>query len=207
MSRPQAPDVSIITATWRRPHLLALCLSQANRQKLNGLTVEHIVVSDGPDDQARIITEWFGAQFLYHEVNCGDWGASCHDTALKVANGRYCVFWNDDNEYHDTAIQKLMQATRDVDIGMCQCNHWHNKKRITIPNHWQGRFEYGDVDTMNCCVKTELARSVPWVEGEVTYGCDFRWFERLQERGATVRFVPELIGSHFCFDEVVPCSN
>ena len=47
-------DLSVITATWHRPQLLALCLAQFSQQSIGNLRCEHIVVSDGSDDRARL---------------------------------------------------------------------------------------------------------------------------------------------------------
>ena len=47
-------DLSVITATWRRPQLLSLCLRPIRQtQSLGNLRrCEQIVVSDGPDERA-----------------------------------------------------------------------------------------------------------------------------------------------------------
>ncbi len=54
------PQLSVITATCRRPALLASCLNQFKNQVYSGFTCEHIVVSDGTDSTARFLAARWG---------------------------------------------------------------------------------------------------------------------------------------------------
>lgn len=195
---PQVLDLSVITATCQRPKHLALCLAQFRQQSVGSLRVEHLVVSDGPDPYARLLTEAAGAACLELDQPHGQWGAAAKDAGLQHARGRYVCFWDDDNLYEPHALATLFTAASGVDIGIVQCRHLQRKqaRRIVLPRRWDGAPRYGDIDTMNVCVRRELALTEPWADGNRRSGEDYRWIQRLHDRGAAIRFVPIVIGEH-----------
>lgn len=193
---PSEFDLSVITATRQRPKHLALCLDQFRRQSLGNLRVEQIVVSDGPDPQARYLAG--DARYFELDPARGQWGAAAKDAGLAAAGGEYVCFWDDDNLYEPHALAALLAAAYGVDIGIVQCRLRKREQpgRITLPRRWDGVFRYGDIDTMNFCVRRELAVTERWADHNPRSGEDHRWIQRLHQRGATVRFVPIVIGEH-----------
>lgn len=188
--------ISVITATWQRPQLLALCLAQYQQQSLGTLVCEHIVVSDGGDERAKAMAEHFGARYLELEQHQGGWGAYGNDAGVQLAQGKYVVFWNDDNMYYPHALASLYAAANGADIGICQAVHWQGSRNEIIPKAWHGQFVSGDVDAMCVCVRRELAILESWGGEPVPYDVDFHWLIRLQRRDAVIRFVPVVIGEH-----------
>lgn len=189
-------DLSVITATWNRPQLLALCLSQFRRQNIGHLTCEHIVISDGPDSRARATANHFGARYLELEEHRGGWGAACNDAGIETAQGDCVVFWNDDNLYHPHALVSLYAAAQGVDIGVCSAGHWSGDRRVDIAKEWHGAFNYGDIDAMCVCVRHKLAATEKWAVEPVPYECDFQWLRRLEQHSIVVRHSPVEIGEH-----------
>lgn len=192
------PDLSIITATYQRPKHLALCLAQVRAQSVGDLQLEHIVVADGPDPQARYLAETAGAKFLARERPGGQWGAHAKDAGLAVARGAYVCFWDDDNRYEPHAAATLYTTAHGVDIGLVRIRALKRGQpgRILLPRRWDGTLRYGDIDTMNACVRREVALTERWADGNPRSGEDYRWLARLHARGATLRYVPVVIGEH-----------
>ena len=189
-------DLTVITATWQRPQLLALCLAQFRQQEPGPLRCEHLVISDGPDPRARATADYFGVRYLELAAHRGGWGAYCHDAGIAAAQGNYVAFWNDDNRYYPHALATLHAAAEGGDIGLCRAVHWHQAQHEIIPAAWRGEFEYGQVDTMCVCVRRELALQEGWGLEPVPYEVDLHWLERLRRRGAVVKFSPVVIGEH-----------
>lgn len=193
-----APDLTIITATHLRPKHLALCLAQVRQQSAGNLRLEHVVVADGPDPQARYLATTSGATFIELPRSLGQWGAGAKDAGLQAAAGTYVCFWDDDNYYEPHAAATLFAAASGVDIGIVAIGalRRHRPGRVLLPRRWDGMFRYGDIDTMNCCVRREVARTERWADGNPRSGEDYRWLQRLKDRGATLRYVPVTIGEH-----------
>jgi glycosyltransferase involved in cell wall biosynthesis len=198
MSSCKSPiDLSVITATWVRPQLLGLCLYQFAEQSIGDLRCEQIVVSDGPDDRARRIAQQHRARYVERAATGGLWGRFAKDDGIASAEGEYVCFWDDDNRYLPHALATLYAAAYGVDLGVVQVVHDDFNCPHPIPDPWTGTFEFGNIDTMCVCVRRELARSVPWaMPDEPERGEDHRWILRLQKAGATVRFIPIVIGEH-----------
>jgi GT2 family glycosyltransferase len=200
MSAADSPavDLSIITATFQRPKHLALCLAQVRQQSLGSLRIEHIVVSDGPDRQARFQSEDAGARYVELPHNQGRWGAAAKDAGLGAAAGQYVCFWDDDNRYEPHAAATLYAAAHGGDIGVVQVRALKRQGagRIVLPRQWDGVLRFGDIDTMNFCVRRELASLEHWADGNPRSGEDYRWLQRLKDRGASIRYVPIIIGEH-----------
>lgn len=191
-------QLSVITSTRLRPKHLSLCLEQYRRQSLGNLRVEHIIVADGPDPQARFLAESAGAQFIALPQPAGQWGAVAKDAGLAAARGEYVCFWDDDNLYEPHALATLFTAACGVDIGIVRIRALKRGRpgRVLLPRRWDGTLRYGDIDTMNACVRRELAGTERRADGDPRSGEDYRWLARLQARGATLRYVPIVIGEH-----------
>ena len=106
----EAIDLSVITATHRRPKHLAMCLEQFRLQSSGNLRVEQIVVSDGPDRQARYLATAAGARYIELDRTYGQWGAAAKDAGLTAARGNYVCLWDDDNRYAPHAAATLYAA-------------------------------------------------------------------------------------------------
>ena len=192
-------DLSVITATCRRPALLANCLSQFQQQSVGILRCQHLVVSDGIDPQARALCRQFGATYFERPVPGGQWGALARDVGIREATGRFVCFWDDDNLYELHALATLYSVAVDADIGVVQTRYRCRTRpgQVTIPRRWNGSFQRGDVDTMCVCVRRELALQESWEQPPPTRPCtDWRWLQRLEQHQPQVRFVPIVIGWH-----------
>ncbi len=193
-------DLTVITATCRRPAQLANCLSQFQQQSVGTLRCQHLVVSDGVDPQARALSRQFGATYIERPEPGGQWGSLARDVGVREAQGRYVCFWDDDNLYEPHALATLFAAAVDADMGVVQTRYRCRTRagQVTIPRQWAGSFRKGDVDTMCVCVRRELALRELWeqqlpLKGPTT---DWHWLNRLERHQPRIRFVPVVIGWH-----------
>ncbi len=189
-------DLTVITPTWQRPKPLAMQCDQIRRQHVGHLRVEHIVVSDGPDDVARGIAAHFGARYIEHARNMGAAGAYGRDTGIAAAQGRCVCFADDENALEPTALSSLYAAASGFDIGIVQCLHRGNNEWRVIPEHYDGVFRCGHVDVMCGCIRRSVAQSLKFSD-EPVYDHDWRWYEKLRrDHGASVNFSDVVIGLH-----------
>ncbi len=191
-------DLSVITATHKRPEFLSHCLDQFRRQSLGGLLVEHIVVSDGPDEYAKYLANQAGARYFELPESVGQWGAGAKDRGIIEVRGRYVCFWDDDNIYESHALVALFAAVQNAEIGVVRTEHRFRRRPgfITIPRRWNGRFELGDIDTMCVCVQTELARREKWQLENPTISNDHTWLMNLMKYNPRINYLPITIGKH-----------
>ncbi len=195
------PDLTIITATWKRPKLLALCLEQVLAQEVGSMRFEHIVVSDGPSHEAKAIARFYKVRYLERKKTGGCCGASAKDVGITEAAGEYICFWDDDNIYEPHALATLYSAAYGCDIGIVQTYHRvlseDGREPIfrKIPCPWPGHFERGNVDTMCICIRRKFAIKEKWAIAEER-ATDFLWLKKLEAHSPVVRFVPVTIGKH-----------
>ena len=189
-------DLSVITATWRRPVRLARTIAAVAAQEAGPLQIEHVVVSDGADPEARAIAVHAGVTYSECE-HSGLWGAVAKDHGIALARGRYVCFFDDDNSYELHAAAALWRAAQGADIGVVQCRHHDRKEKVVrlIPSAWEGSFVFGEVDTMCVCVRWDVATRARWADHRER-GTDFAWLTALRGGGATVQFRAVVIGEH-----------
>lgn len=196
--------LSIITATRGRPELLAKTLQSVSEAGFSD--VEHLVVSDGPDQLTEVLCRQFaGARYLPIEA-AGQWGASARDAGIAAAAGRYMAFWDDDNIYYGSAVAKLRTAALAAKAGsLLLFQVWHNRPtesyRQLMP-YKPGIPDFGFVDTMCFCVDAILARQVLWAD-DGGRGHDYRWMLRLAPLAAAVEHIPVVLGEHLNLHQAV----
>jgi glycosyltransferase involved in cell wall biosynthesis len=169
--------------------------------------IDHIVISDGPDDEARAICAHFGVRYASIPENCGNLDAATRDFGAQFANAPYLTYWDDDNYYHKDAAMTIMAAVarEDPDILICQCIYQGGgagggklpRWGVLPPDHWDKKFRFGWVDTMCATVRTEVAKLVSWREHKGV-GTDYHWLVNLQREklDATIAFHQAPIGYH-----------
>lgn len=190
-------DLSIITATRGRPALLWQCCEHVRRQSCHGITVEHVVVSDGRDEESRRIAAMFFA--VYFETSGGpqDQGNRGRDIGIREARGQYVCFWDDDNVYYPHSAVAQYAAAYGMGIGLTQVHH--RQLRKVVPEIPFTGPQLGHVDTACVCVDRRLAQTAAWVDGQDGRCGDWRWLERLLPKAdefGGVRFVPVITAAH-----------
>ena len=103
--------VSVVTPTWQRYVLLLdRCIPSVAAQTVS---VEHVVVSDGPDPQLRALLA--GLDVVYAEVDQHyddpvKVGARARNRGLEVATGDFIAYLDDDNAFRPQHIERLAAA-------------------------------------------------------------------------------------------------
>jgi glycosyltransferase involved in cell wall biosynthesis len=201
-------DISIITNTWQRHKQLVQCIEFVKRQECD-ISWEHIVVSDGPDPEVESICKYYGVKSTFvtrdedrvRETGHYAKGHYAKDVGIGLATGRYLVLWDDDNFYFKNALKVLHSTAKGYDIGVCSAKYYkkHRNKEypdifFDIPKKWSGEFVLGDIDTINVCVSTNLAKKAKWNESRLYEG-DYIWLDKLfKNNDISINYSQETIG-------------
>lgn len=109
-----APSVSVITGTWQRNDLLLTrCVPSVQAQTWP--KVEHIIVSDGPDEVLEAARWPAGVVFEAlesHDPECF-WGHRTKMRALELARGEFVAYLDDDDAYRPDHVALLAHALID----------------------------------------------------------------------------------------------
>lgn len=102
-------DISVIIATYRRPHLIARALDSIARQTLAPRAI--IVVDDASgDDTGEVVAAWsrqsgIAVTFLSAETNGG--AGKARNLGMAVASSPLIAFLDSDDEYAPDALTRL----------------------------------------------------------------------------------------------------
>jgi len=180
--------ISIIIPSTRPKHL-ALTLDAIHRQETT-CSYNIIIIQESENNHAEFghILYPAGCQVI-RRIMAHDYGASAKDHGLRLACGDYVVFWDDDNLYHEYALQAQYVASIGHDIGIVQTIH--HGRVIPYAHH----IKLGDIDTMCLCVKRELAIKEFWSDG-LGRGSDYRWVSKLLRYNPSINYSDTVIGIH-----------
>ena len=154
--------VSVITATYRRPVELARAIASVRAQTYP--TVEHIVVSDGPGEWAKMVT--LPTRFVSLGRNWRSFrgvesrGADPRMVGCMLAQGEYIAYLDDDNEWTpdhlECAVAELERTGADF---LTTQAHVYPQDYLV----GDGVLEMGHVDTSTLVHKTECLKYGNWV--------------------------------------------
>ena len=122
------PKCSIVTPTWRR-HDLLLSRTVPSVRAQEYPSVEHLVVSDGPDPELKAKLygpEWPGGdRLVYYELPVHDealhFGAPARNAGLELARGDYVGYCDDDDSlrpYHCTLLAQALTQHPEADFAV-----------------------------------------------------------------------------------------
>ena len=105
------PLISIVVPTHHRAHLLERCLSSIKEQA-GGLHVEILVVSDAIDPATDMTcAQWLEPQDVYLRRNGTAGPSASRNLGLKLAQGRYVLFLDDDDSLEPGYFAQLQSRT------------------------------------------------------------------------------------------------
>lgn len=114
-------EVTVIITTYKRPNFLERALKSVLNQTYKN--IELIVIDDNNEgDEFRKETEKllkkYDDKIIYikNEKNIG--ASNSRNKALKFADGKYVAFLDDDDEYHDTFIEKLYKEIKESNLSL-----------------------------------------------------------------------------------------
>ena len=203
--------VSVITPTWQRHKQLINCIEQVKNQDFKNY-FEHIIISDGPDEEVKLICDYYKIQSACIERTLDKGfskGHAARDHGILMSSGKYIVLWDDDNIYFKNALNTLYNTTKNFDIGICNIHYklrppnsspLHFSRDIkskdifcTIPNKWKGYFEISNIDTMNVMIKKSIVKNIKWTSSK-EYEGDFYWLKSLYEKKIKLNYNSKYIG-------------
>jgi len=101
------PRISIIVPTYNRPGLLERALNSIAQQKYKNY--ETIVVNDGGEDVAQIVDGFHRTRYINKPINQGL--AAARNSGLRVANGDWIAYLDDDDLYYEWHLSTLAAYT------------------------------------------------------------------------------------------------
>ena len=113
------PLVSVITPTWQRHDLLlSRCIPSVAAQDYPH--VEHVVVSDGPDDELEQILYADHPDVVFRQLATHDpqfrWGHRARLHGIEAASGDVIAWLDDDNSYRPQHLSRLVPMLETADF-------------------------------------------------------------------------------------------
>lgn len=194
-----APLVSVITPTWQRhAALVDRCIPSVAAQLYPN--VEHIVVSDGPDNE---LYEMLNARprpgVRYAEIDQHDdtarWGHWARLAGIEMARGEVIAYLDDDNSFRPRHLWLLVQALQDnPDVGFAYPR--------TLMHVYGDEYEigtdppqYGQIDTSGLVHRREILDAETWEPSLPTIDWDL--VNRWMAVGIKWRYVREVTVDYF----------
>lgn len=188
--------VSVITSTYMRNELLfERCVPSVQAQTYPN--IEHLIVSDGPDDK---LLEHFGgygidqkgALYFATGRHYEDWGTSPKNAALLLSRGDYITYLDDDNEFLPGHIEKLVDLLEQTGADLVY------SKFLCLPGEIvKGTPELclGQIDTSVVLHRRELLAKGLWLPKG--HGNDFYTVANWVAQGARYAFLDEVTMKYY----------
>lgn len=130
------------------------------------------------------LQETFPSVKFQIEPNLSDWGHEKRAKGLDLATSDYISWFNHDDSYHYTFIEKMMEAASSgVDVAYCGWN------KNAYPSF--GKFQ---CTSGNFIANVKYARSAGYEDRH--YEADSTFIEKLSGLGGKIKFVPEVLYHH-----------
>jgi glycosyltransferase involved in cell wall biosynthesis len=188
--------LSVITPTWQRHDLLiGRCIPSVAAQTV---TVEHVVVSDGPDPELR--DRLAGLDVVYVEVaehadDPCNYGARARNRGLEVASGDLIAYLDDDNAFRPQHVETLaaaLDANPDRDFGYTRMyRHGINDEVGGEPP------AHGLIDSSILMQRRDTHLRFGLWPVPAPYHVDWELVRTWLEGGATWVFVPEVTVDYY----------
>jgi glycosyltransferase involved in cell wall biosynthesis len=187
------PLVSVVTPTWRRPHLLInRCIPSVWAQTYSPL--EHLIVIDGPDPDMR--AQLYALDYNTHGsperrfVECGrNWGGVGHAARAAgawLAAGEWIAYLDDDNGYLPGHIEAMVAEAERANVPLV-CTAWRTPDGATAGWAPPGT---NRTDSSSFLHHRDLLKIASW-QPEVGYAADGDLIDRWIAAGVSWSFLEE----------------
>lgn len=156
--------VSVITPTWHRHELLLnRCIPSVETQTYPN--IEHVIVSDGPDEDLTSIMLEANDTVVYDylpEHVPGHIGNPARRRGLEIANGEYIAYLDDDDSYRPEHIFLLVVALEESGLRWAKsqmASHGIDGSSSVIG---QGNASYGNIGTPMILHRNSLIEKANW---------------------------------------------
>jgi hypothetical protein len=172
--------------------LTAIVTSHANERGLRSILGNLLYQTCPPDeilafcsdtpDLLRLREDFPSVLFAGCE-NENDWGHAKRALGVVMAQGEWLGFFNDDDEYANDYIEKMLAAGGDNDVVYCA---WNEQPLC--------HFHLGSSTSGNFIIRTELAQRVGYRHR--AYEADGLFIEDVKNASARVARVDEILYTH-----------
>ena len=127
--------VSVIIPVYNAEMYLRQCLDSVCGQTLQ--EIEIICVDDGSTDDSYSILEEYKAKderiTLFRQEN--KYAGAARNHGKKYATGEYMIFWDSDDFFQLTALEKMYERAKlyDADICVCGGSHYYEALNTVVP--------------------------------------------------------------------------
>lgn len=185
------PKVTVVTPTWLRRDLLTRrCMPSVKNQDYAGI-VDHIVVSDGPDENLRGVE---GVRFLAEHVPEQNRGLTARRYGTELATGDLIAYLDDDNAWRPHHLRKLVSAlvSSGADFAYSRAMCHDSGMSWSIGQSPPG---FGQIDTSLIVHRRELLDVETW---EPSLGpADWDLVSRWVRKGASWAYVPDVTMDYY----------
>ncbi len=193
-------NISVVMATYKRPELLRRCLQALLAQQLDSNDYEILVVSDGPDAEAKeVVAQMHAVNLRYYVLPQKKGPAACRNFGWQQANGTLIAFTDDDtipapgwlhNIWQEFKEEECMAYTGRIIVPL--------SKRPTDYEWNTAQLEKADFVTANCaCTKKALEKVQGFDERfEAAWREDSDLQFKLLQAGVPVVHLPDAVIVH-----------
>jgi glycosyltransferase involved in cell wall biosynthesis len=164
MAEAELPLVTVVTPTWQRHDLITRNVESVMAQTYS--RVQHIVVSDGPDDElvrklAPLTGKWESSGYelivktLPEHDNTVKWGMRARQHGIDTAGGSLIAYLDDDNLYHPTHIERLANLlSKDSEAGFAYSRFMYYDFFVVTAQYFNTPSIHGSNPPMFCHIDT-----------------------------------------------------
>jgi peptidoglycan/xylan/chitin deacetylase (PgdA/CDA1 family)/glycosyltransferase involved in cell wall biosynthesis len=207
-------ELSIVIPTYNRAKRLWNCLEALTKQTQSPGTFEVIVVIDGSTDETVEMLKSFVAPYLLRTIWQGNNGQpSALNRGIREADGRYCLFIDDDIVATSQLVAEHLQAQRQyphvVAIGQITLaipsdagwyanafsQGWRDHYDLLNQEDYKPTWE--DCYSGNMSVPREALLTCGGFNMELARGFDLELAKRLEKKGCSFVYVPNALGCQY----------
>jgi len=115
----EAPLVSVITPTYKRPEKLREAIETALNQTYTNFEI--IVVDDGsPDSLEPVVCDFDDPRIRFHRLESNRGANVARNEGIKKSKGEYIAFLDDDDRWKNSKIEKQVDVLENQEtVGVC----------------------------------------------------------------------------------------
>lgn len=188
------PLVSIITSTYKKYDELKNAINSVINQTYDNW--EMLICSDGYDNITEItVNNYNNNKIKYFSLNrSNDYGSSQKNYLIKISNGKYLIYLDDDNIIYPNYLETIVKNFND-DTGMIISKIDYDGLDEPMPVNNELRL--GKVDTLCLSVDKYYTKGAIWKNYA---GQDYEFIRicehNILQHNKKVKFIPDVLGRH-----------
>lgn len=112
-----APRVSVVITAYNRPDFLKRAIESVMAQTFRDF--ELIIIDDCSPTELFSVVEQFGAGIRFHRQEKNGQLSHARNTGVRLAQGEYVAFLDDDDEWLPTSLERQMESVKGYDAILC----------------------------------------------------------------------------------------